>query len=533
MNQPETPETAKPATPFSRLASALIHSLEKTEPHSHHGKIVVNQLVSKVASWYEKLRNVMDYREEEVILRATIERILKRRILLGGDGKKIAEPLVRELIWARYFPDESLSESVVIQVEKKINIYLHLKDALVEKKILPDSKATEWMYQLMSSDIECLLHPMKEKELVANFMYQVIRKNITITDDTQQNKDVQTFIAVRRAFAKDDLAFSRFRLFSQFFGNGEVSESNFAEIVEKFPNCYREITNQLSYPRKDRIYSYVKDKTGAFFVLEDLLHVYKGEIVKLYEKREEFEKTIFDICQARYNEISGKVRRAVIRSVVFILLTKVLFAFAVEGTFESLVYGSVSWRSLIINTSIPPMLMIMASFFLRAPKQDNSKRILQYIDAVLTEDDPKIGNTLVIKKVAEERPFLNTVFTILWLLTYLLSFGAITYGLALLHFNPISQGIFLFFVAIVSFLTYRIALMSREYTVDPRAGVLWPIFDFFFLPIVKVGRHLTEGISQINLLLFIFDFIIETPFKGIFRFFEQLLFFLHAKREEL
>ncbi len=539
MDLPEKTETleptkpAPPATPFSHLASALIKSLEKTEPHSHHGKIVVNQLVSKVASWYEKLRNAMDYREEEVILRAAIERILKRRILLGGDGKKIAEPLVRELIWAKYFPDESLSESVVLQVEKKIDLYLRLKDTLVEKKILPDAKAGEWMYQLMSSDIEYLLHPIKEKELVTNFMFQVMRTNITITDDTEQNKDIQTFIAVRRAFAKDDLAFLRFRLFSQFFGNGGITEASFAHILEKFPDCYREITSQLSYPRKDRIYSYVKNKTGAFFVLEDLLHVYKADVVQLYEKREEFEKTVFEICKARYNEISGKVRRAIIRSVAFILLTKVFFAFGIEGTFESLVYGSVSWRSIIINTGIPPILMVVASFFLRAPKQDNSKRILQYIDAALTEEEPRIGNALIIKKVAEQRPFLNTVFTILWLLTYLLSFGAIMYGLTLLHFNPISQGIFMFFVAIVSFLTYRIGLTSREYTVDPRQGVLWPIFDFFFLPIVRVGQRLTEGISQINLLLFIFDFIIETPFKGIFGFFEQLLFFLHAKREEL
>jgi hypothetical protein len=75
--------------------------------------------------------------------------------------------------------------------------------------------------------------------------------------------------------------------------------------------------------------------------------------------------------------------------------------------------------------------------------------------------------------------------------------------------------------------------MSKVYTVDERQGILSPVVDFTFMPIIRVGQHLTEGISQINIILFIFDFLIETPFKGLFSFFEQWFFFLHAKREEL
>ena len=58
-------------------------------------------------------------------------------------------------------------------------------------------------------------------------------------------------------------------------------------------------------------------------------------------------------------------------------------------------------------------------------------------------------------------------------------------------------------------------------------------FDFFFMPVIQVGRRITLGISQINVLLFMFDFIIETPFKGIFAFFEQWFLFLRTQREKL
>jgi hypothetical protein len=53
------------------------------------------------------------------------------------------------------------------------------------------------------------------------------------------------------------------------------------------------------------------------------------------------------------------------------------------------------------------------------------------------------------------------------------------------------------------------------------------------MPIAQVGRYLTEGISQINIFVFVLDFIIETPFKGLFSFAEQWFFFLHSKRENL
>ena len=517
---------------FSRNAKLLIESFTKTEISPHHKKIVVNQLVSRFASWYEKVRNVMDYKEDEVILRTAIERILKRRIILGGDGKKIAEPLVRELVWARYFPDESLSEEVIDKISEKIDLYIGLKDSIIKNHIIGDLKAAEWMYHLMSSDIEHLLHPDKQTDVMANYMYQVIKNNVEIQDDTEQNRDVQVFIAVRRAFAKDDIAFLRFHLFSQFFGKSLTSE-NLTKISENFEACYKEIQQQLSYPRKDRIYNYVKGKTGIFSILEDLLLIHKEDIKELYENKEEFSKSIYEICQARYNKISQRIRTAIIRSVFFLLLTKAFFAFAIEGTYESIMYGSITWRSLLLNTGIPPLLMITVSFFLRAPKKDNSDRILKYITMIMSENTPKIGNSLIIKKVEDKRPILNIIFRTLWFLSYLLSFGFIAFVLTKLDFNRVSQGIFLFFLAIVSFLTYRISLMTKEYMVDGKQDPIWPVFDFFFMPIVSVGRHLTEGITQINIILFLFDFIIETPFKGIFGFFEQWFFYLHAKREEL
>lgn len=520
------------SSPLSSLARSLISAFEVSEAPTRERKIAVNPVVSKFAAWYEKFRNVMDYREEEVILRAAIERILKRRLLLGGNGKTVAESLVRELVWARYFPNESIPVAMVEKVETKIDLFLELRRKILLKHHIGEITLNEWIYHLLSSSLEKMLNPNKGKEVVSNLMFHLLREQITISDDSNQARDAQVFIAVRRAFAKDDIAFLRYHLFTQFFG--ELTLSNLEEISENFLSGYKEIQRQLNYPLKDRIFGYIRRRTAVFLILEDILRTYTGKMQALYQNEEEVKKAVFAACETRYNTVASKVRRAIVRSVIFILLTKAIFALFIEGTFDKLVYGKILWRSIVINTAVPPLLMLVVGFFIRAPGKNNSEHIFSYIRSILFDQHPSIGGQLILKKSPDgKRPILSTVFTVSWLLAFVLTFGAIIYALTKLHFNIASQGVFLFFLAIVSFLAYRIALIPKTYMVEEAQGLLTPVVDFFFMPVVKVGRHLTEGIYQINILIFIFDFIIETPFKGIFAFFEQWFFFLHAKREEL
>lgn len=516
---------------LSKLASVLISLSEKKEAHAQEKKLTVNSVVSKVASLYEKLRNAMEYREEEVILRSTIERILKRRLLLGGNAKTTAEPLVRELIWASYLPDGTVPETVVARVEKSIDFYLRFRLKLLERHKDGEAVINEWIYQLMSSDIEQIVNHNFEKETMSNFMFHILKEHVQITDDTQQTRDAQVFIAVRKAFARDDIAFLRYHLFHQYFGT--LSLDNLDHIASEFLSCYKEISKQLAYPRKDTIYTYVKRRSAAFLILEDIIRFQKGQIHALLHNQDEFARIVFTACELRYKKIRSKVNTAIIRSVLFILFTKVIFAFAIEGTYERFFFGRIFWNSILINTGIPPILMIVVGLFIKTPDRSNSKAIFSYIQSVLYEDRPRLGDPLVIKKQREERSVLDTVFSLLWFLAFFLSFGGIVIILTKLHFSIVSEGIFVFFLAIVSFLSYRISQTAQTYRVGDKPGLTTPLIDFLFMPVVRVGQHLTEGISQINVILFVFDFIIETPFKVLFAFFEQWFFFLHNKREEL
>ncbi len=516
---------------LNKYSESLIHLFERAKEKPIESANVVNPLVSELASWYEKFRNSIEYRDEEVILRASIERILKRRLALGGNGLSTAKPLLKELVWARYFPESLYTEETITKIGEIIDFYLQLKNEVVKTQQMKDGDMRHLMFQLLSSDIEETLNPNKVEEAVGNYIFHVLQKNITIEPEMEEERDVQLYIAIRRGYSKDDIAFLRYKLFTQYFG--KMGNSNFERISSEFGSAYKQIESQLNHKARFKILSYVKRQIPAFLIMEDIFASQEniGELVK---NETELNEVINAVCKKKYKTISEKVRRAIVRSVIFILLSKTLIAFGVEGTYERIFLGHVQWLTLALNVIIPTTFMIVVGFSIRTPGDKNSRLIQDRIHTLLFEEEPRLGRTMAFP-VPDKKPrsSMEIIFAVLWVTAFLLSFGAISLGLSFLSFSAVSQLIFIFFLAIVSFLAYRINITAHEYSVESRQGVLTPIIDFFFMPIARVGQYLTAGISQINIFLFILDFIIEAPYKGLVAFFDQWFFFLHSKREEI
>src|SRR3989339_1310893 len=80
-------------------------------------KIKVSDLVSKMAFYYEKIRNTVDYKEEHLLRKNAIERILRRQIVIEGvislkglNSREIAQELLTELIRAAYLKNNTVEE---------------------------------------------------------------------------------------------------------------------------------------------------------------------------------------------------------------------------------------------------------------------------------------------------------------------------------------------------------------------------------------------------------------------------------------
>ena len=55
----------------------------------------------------------------------------------------------------------------------------------------------------------------------------------------------------------------------------------------------------------------------------------------------------------------------------------------------------------------------------------------------------------------------------------------------------------------------------------------------FYLPIIQTGKWLSRQVSKYNILIIIFNFLIEVPFQMFIEFLEQWRTFLREKREEV
>ena len=158
---------------------------------------------------------------------------------------------------------------------------------------------------------------------------------------------------------------------------------------------------------------------------------------------------------------------------------------------------------------------------------EGERKILYHFDDYTRENDP------YTPKKAVRRPILSAVFTLFYIGTFLLTFGAISFALTQLHFNIASQAIFVFFITLVSFFAYRIRQSAKEYEIESRQGILEPVVDFFFLPVLRAGHLLSREIAKLNVFIFLFDFILEAPLKVIFEVVEEWIRFIRIKKEEI
>ena len=99
---------------------------ETLQQQDRSSTIDVDEVAAKVAAFYEKIRGVVDWREEHLLRKIAIERILKRRLLLQKSGQKIAEPFLQELVRGGHFPNNSIPTTSIVLIQKIIYKYVYI-----------------------------------------------------------------------------------------------------------------------------------------------------------------------------------------------------------------------------------------------------------------------------------------------------------------------------------------------------------------------------------------------------------------------
>lgn len=521
---------------FSPIVNALLKVFEDDHVPYHEGtKYQVSRTVSLLAALYEKARNAVEFRAEHLIRRAAIERILKRRIILGGSTNNMGENVIVELLWARYIDSSQVDEHKVAQVQKVIDKYLVIKFGLFRGKNKIHNVSWDTFLGLMASEIEEVIAPAKKREALNNFYYQAILPKITISGLDEKKSNILTYIAIEKAYAQSDdplIMYHLIKLLQPIWLTTDAHSVN-AQSGELFENISL-IEKTLKDPLSEKILRFMRKNNPPFLLLRDFLLENGRHARQIIENEGDLEQTLTTLATKKYHEIGTKVQRAVIRSIIYIFFTKMIFAFALEAPVDILITKKIDYLALSINSLFPPFLLFLIAGFIRVPGSDNTARLIGRMKTILYDFEGfrNEADNLSSHQIAG-KPMMTAIFTILYIVAFILSFGFISYILTKLHFNVASQIIFIFFVTLVSFFAYRIRLSAKEYRIVDRPGILSPILDFFFIPILSVGRALSGEIAKLNVLMFVFDFVLEAPLKVILEFMEEWFRFIRSKKDEI
>lgn len=525
---------SSPETAIQKLYKGYVLEEKKDAPSKHIQKITVNDLVSKASFFYERIRNALEYSEEHLLRKNAISRILSRRLFFQIKQKEVAEALILELIRARYLPNKSIPETTIPEVAKIIEKYQILLRTIEKTHgTIKRQKMLKKIMGIAASEIEAKLASHRKDELAADHMYEILLKNYPLDLPKNPNDPffIMLYVAVQKAFLKADKALVSYRMFLKNFPQWQHADKTYIEHIAKNSEMIiSTIHGYYDHHRTEDLTRWSKKYSIVFTLLRDLLEKHQKDLTDILDE----EDTIKDEIEKVYNErVSGmkkKIKRGVMRSIVYIFFTKMVVALLLEIPYDYYVHNGIVALPLKINILFPPILMFIMGISIRFPKKDNLQKIQESLMNVIYKDAIELKPPVRGQKGVVIHFLLRTLYA----LTYALSFGAIVYGLEYYGFNLFSGALFILFLCLASFLSFRLRQPIKEISlVERRENIITVLVSFVTTPFLRVGNWISKKFSRINIFLFVLDVLIEAPFQLIVEVLEQWFSYMKEKRDEL
>lgn len=496
--------------------------------------IEVSRPASSAASLYEKVRVAVDYQEEHLLRRNAILRIVKRFVNTEMDSQAKAQTLLTELIWAQYLPNEEVPRSLIVQLTPIFEKYHKILNAVEASNV--DSYYSDWVLEVCSTELEYAITPPVKDEALVSYMYEEMKDRIEWDPRlqlTEEQKDLFTYIAIHQSQLRSNRATLRFRVLTLYYPDwpGKVTESQLNFMIQSIFQVIQTVDDQINHSVTNRLTVRMRRKVGVFKVMMELIEKFEGNFEDLIEQPEKLDKEISKLLASRTESFSQRLQRKVIRTVLFVFLTKIFLAFLIEVPYELLISDHANWTPLAVNILFHPMVLGVIGLTVTVPKKRNEQ---DYIEAARALVVGAKTNVLSMRMMQPSFGTIERVFSILYAITFLITYGFIGSILIQLGFSWVSTIEFLFFLSVVTFFGIRVRTNVKDIVIsEARSGWIGTIFDFFMLPLVRAGQWFSVKVSKVNVFIYFFDFIVEAPLKVAIKFFEQWINFVREKKEEI
>lgn len=548
-----------------RLFQVIYSDQNKKNPVDNDDtpKISVSSVISKAAFFYEKIRNVIDYDEDHLLRKNAITRILKRQVVIEGAMKsinrvnalEISKHLISELIRGAYLPNDKIPETKITEVALMLEKYIKLRNICVlkinsEMNIKKDvnkvknlinerNVLTNWILSLAACEIEESLVSSKIKQAMVANLYDFLSHNIKLPDDLnfQADLEIQIYLSISRTYLKFDndmLSFVLFKYYNENWIKEGLNDQDINKIALVVRDLRGEITRQIEHPlvkqmdrvtRKYALYSTIMAET----IEQDPVKIYN----EIYNNEKTFLASVKKVCNAKYKKAKSRLWRVAMRSIIYIFLTKSVFVFALEIPATQWFHEPINPVSLAINVIFPALLLFLIVFLTRTPGEVNTEKIIGGVKELFFAGSER-KNPITLRSKNNRGLIINSIFNLIYACTFFLSFYFIVWALTMIHFNWVSIIIFLFFLAFVSFFSIITTSGVKELiVVERRENLFTLLLDLFYMPIILIGKWLSNNVSKVNIFIFVFDFIIEAPFKVVVEIAEDWTRYVKERKDNM
>ncbi len=515
--------------PLQQLVASFSQSPAQTDWSEYTGpRFVTNKLTISVGSFYERMRYAVDYQEEHVLRRAAIERIIRRLVMftsMSGCGRTVLE----ELVQARYVENDSVPETFADDIQLILNKYQALSE-LIEN----GNKDILWSFAAV--EIERHLFPAVIDERTFTALFQSVveyfkPKEQNLMSDADFN--LRVYVACRRIFLLESHAALNFALFRIMVPEWKQSlgqpEEVLRSVAARFEKIQAEADVLMNDPTHWKITFRLKNESIYFSLINDIVRRYGSTSETVLGDPERLKSAIIPFLERAYDTHKEKISHSGTRAIIYVFITKIVIGLSIELPYEIFILGEINYYALGVNILFFPLLLIAMTKTVKYPGVQNTDAIVRGLQSYIEGDFPQT-RFITLKTRSAFQTFMNTIFTLLF---FSLTFGVIVYVLNLLHFNIVSIGLFLFFLCIVTYMGLRIRHKAREWTLEDEdesfGGLLWFLL---VVPVTRTGRYISEQLSNVNIFVFIMDFILETPFKMILGSFDSFVSYVREARRD-
>ena len=522
------------------LISRYKEYLHALEPQKDVPKIHVDEIAAKFAEFYEKIRGFIDYKEEHLLRKNFIDRVFRRRFFLKELTGNIGEGMIKEIIRSGRLPNDAVPETKIQEVDKIINGLIEILKDLRRLRVKKEEEITEWLTDLTVNSIEEVLFPPLKENLISETMFWALKEKFTLSGAklNEDDTNLQLFIAIQRALLRVDEDQLNYRLLKFIYPNwNNLPTDERTVFVVKLKDTKDKIAKHLKHPFAKHFFKLCNRYNTIFYLFGDIIdkRYPHGEFKEIFEDEEKLGEEIHEAYEERFAKERSRLNKLAFLSVLSIFLSKIFVALGAEIPLDLYFFSEdFSVKNIIINIVFPPLLMLITVLFIKMPSEENED-LVKAITRNICYGDEKKGYGIIVPKKQKllTRLIIQTIYIGVFLFVFY-TLVDILRTAPFLKFSWINIAIFAFFTSLVAATGVKVRNRAKEISMEEKKPkVLGFLIDIFALPFITVGRWGLSALSKLNILVVIFNLVIELPFQIFVQFVENFRGFIKSKKEEI